>query len=252
MPLLELPTGASLHYEDLRRGKLAPVICVHGLLGTARSQLGAVMDWLGAAGFSVIGLTLRGYGESLPKPRDFPDDFYARDASDLLAFMDALAIPRAHLLGYSDGGEVALAAAGGAPERFVSCLVIGAVGNYSPALRRRFQKVYPGHWITEAEKREHGIADAKRFTGEWVRATTRMIDAGGDISLSAAHKIACPLVIALGDKDDLNPRHLGERFVERAPRARLEIFPCGHAIQDEAFDAFCAMALRHLRAASIG
>ena len=68
-----------------------------GLLGRARDQLGASMDWLHERGFRVIGLTLRGYGDSLPKPRDFPDNFYHRDCCDLLAFMDALQIKRAHL-----------------------------------------------------------------------------------------------------------------------------------------------------------
>lgn len=69
MPFAEISTGARLHYED--HGSGAPVILVHGLLGTARAHLGGVMDWL-SADYRVIGLTLRGYGQSEPKSRDFP------------------------------------------------------------------------------------------------------------------------------------------------------------------------------------
>jgi len=227
-----------------------PVILIHGMLGTARVHLGHVMDWLQEQGFRVIGLTLRGYGESGPKPRDFPDNFYRRDADDLLAFMEALSIERAHLIGYSDGGEVALMAAGRWPGRVASCIAIGAIGNFGPELRPVFQRVYPGDWITDEEKALHGFSDAARFTGEWARAMTRMIDAGGDVSLSLAPNISCPLIIMLGEKDKLNPRHNGERYVAAVPNGRLAMFACGHAVHEEQRDAFYAMTLRHLRAAS--
>ena len=251
MPLLELKTGATLHYEHLRPDiQQPPVILLHGLLGTARSHLGHVMDWLADEGFPVIGLTLRGYGQSLPKPRDFPPDFYHRDSDDLLALMDALHIPKAHLIGYSDGGEVALVAAGKFPARIASCLTIGAVGNFGAELRPVFQRVYPGDWITPAEKAQHGFSDAAQFTRGWVRATTRMIDAGGDISLSLAPQITCPLLLMLGEDDALNPQHYGARFVEKVARGRLAMFPCGHAVQDEARQEFYALTLPHLRAAA--
>lgn len=252
MPLVDLTTGASLHYEDMRRASdQVPVILIHGMLGTARTHLGHVMDWLHHQGFRVLGLTLRGYGKSQPKPRDFPDKFYRRDADDLLAFMDALSIERADLIGYSDGGEVCLIAAGLAPKRIASCIAIGAVGNFSPDLRAQFQRMYPGDWITDEEKALHGFDDAARFTGEWVRAMTRMIDAGGDISLSLAPNITCRLIIMLGEKDKLNPQRNGQRFIAAAPKSRLAMFPCGHAVHDEQRDAFYEMTLAHLRAPSV-
>ena len=248
MPLIEIETGASLHYEDSAPGGAEiPVILIHGMLGTARGQLGHVMDWLATEGFRVIGLTLRGYGQSTPKPRDFPHDFYHRDGEDLLAFMDALGIEKAHLIGYSDGGEVVLVAAGKWPERVASCIAIGAIGSYGPELRGVFQRSYPGDWITDDEKQEHGISDAARFTGAWVRATTRIIDAGGDISLSNAHRIRCPLIIMLGKEDKLNPKAFAERFVARVSSGRLEMFDCGHAVHDQARDEFYRLTWRHLR-----
>lgn len=253
MPKLELSTGASLHFEDMRRNREeTPVILIHGMLGTARSHLGHVMDWFYGEGFDVIGLTLRGYGESSPKPRDFPENFYYRDADDLLAFMDAAAIERAHLIGYSDGGEVALIAAGKFPERVASCIAIGAIGNFGPELRPVFQRMYPGEWITDEEKAMHGFSDAAKFTGEWVRAMTRMIDAGGDVSLSLARHIACPLIIMLGRDDKLNPQHYGQRFIAQAPQGKLAMFDCGHAVHDEMRGEFYEMTLKHLQAASPG
>ncbi|MCB9449824.1 MAG: alpha/beta hydrolase, partial [Anaerolineaceae bacterium] len=89
MPTIDLPTGARLHYEDQGAGD--PVILVHGMLGTPRLHFSRLLDWL-TPHFRVVAPTMRGYGESYPKPRDFPVNFYHRDTDDLLAFLDALKI----------------------------------------------------------------------------------------------------------------------------------------------------------------
>ena len=53
MPLIEIGTGATLHYEDRNpAGDDAPVILIHGMLGTARGHLGHVIDWLSAVWIS--------------------------------------------------------------------------------------------------------------------------------------------------------------------------------------------------------
>lgn len=240
MPFIDLPTGARLHYEDVYRGdspQPETLIAIHGWLGTARSHLGRVIDWL-SADYRVLGPTRRGYGESLPKPRDYPYDFYHRDARDMLAFMDALRIDRAHLMGFSDGGETALVAAGLAPERFLSVAVWGAVGYFGPAMRPVIQRSYPATWLDEETKRQHGITDGDQFVLGWINAVKTMIDRGGDVSLSLAPKIACPLLLMLGYDDLLNPREYGETFARRAPDGRLVMFPCGHAIHDQRWEDF--------------
>jgi valacyclovir hydrolase len=251
MPLIKISTDATLHYEDMRPDSTqTPVILIHGLLGTARGQLGHVMDWLDAQGFRVIGLTLRGYGQSLPKPRDFPPNFYHRDADDLMAFMNALHIEKAHLVGYSDGGEVVLITAGQHPQRVTSCIAIGAVGNFGAELRPVFQRTYPGDWITDAEKQEHGFTDAASFTRGWVRSMTRMVDAGGDVSLSLAPNITCPLIIMLGKEDTLNPRKYGQRYAGQVKQGRVEMFDCGHPVHDEQTERFYQLTLAHLKHAN--
>ena len=180
MPIIETSTGAHLHYTERnpQAGGL-PIVAIHGLLGTAEKDLGNVLDWLGDEGYHVYGLTLRGYGESGPKPRDFPHDFYHRDDKDAIAFLDAMGIEKAHLVGYSDGGETVMTAAGLAPHRVASVIAWGAVGSFGPDLRPVFQRTYPGDWITDEDKAMHGFTDARAFTSEWVRATTMMIDLGG-------------------------------------------------------------------------
>jgi len=244
MPFVDLPTGATFHYED--RGTGAPFLLVHGLVGTAQLHFAEVMPWL-AERYRVLGVSLRGYGESTPKPRDFPVDFYHRDADDLIAFIEALGLPPAHLLGYSDGGEVALVAAGKRPELFRSVLTIGAVGSFAPELRPVVQRTYPGDWMDAETRAVHGIDDPAVFTLGWVRAMTHMIDRGGDVSLSLAGHITCPLLLMLGDEDKLNPEWLGRKLVERTPRGRVQMFPCGHGIHQLLFDDFKVAVAAFLR-----
>jgi valacyclovir hydrolase len=235
MPFVETSTGARLHYEDCGVGE--PVVVLHGLLGTARTQLPQLMDWLSTR-YRVLGPTLRGYGQSAPKPRDFPLDFYHRDARDVIAFIDALHIERAHLLGYSDGGETALVAAGLAPTRFKSVAVWGAVGYYGPAMRQYAQSTYPGTWITEADRRLHGLPDPDTFALSWVTAVRNMIDAGGDISLSLADKMSMPVLMMLGDQDHLNPPDHAQKLLGKMPNGRLRMFHSAHPIHDQDWENF--------------
>lgn len=239
MPFAETATGARLHYEDTAPDRPGiPVIVIHGLLGTARGQLGPAMDWLTEQGYRVIGLTLRGYGQSTPKPRDFPPNFYHHDTDDLIAFMDALNLPKAHLLGFSDGGEVVLIAAGKFPDRCASVMAIGAVGSFGTELRPIFQRTYPGTWITEAEKVEHEIANADAFALAWVHSMMHMLDSGGDISLSLAANVTCPVLIMLGENDTLNPQSYAQKYIARTPKGQVVMFPCGHPVQDQQREAF--------------
>jgi pimeloyl-ACP methyl ester carboxylesterase len=73
-----------------------------------------------AAGYRVIGYDLRGYGDST-----LPDEPFA-PYDDLRAVLDGLGIERAHVLGVSMGGTVALDFALAYPERLASLIVCGS------------------------------------------------------------------------------------------------------------------------------
>lgn len=251
MPFVDLPTGARLHYEHLNpQAGGVPVVCLHGLLGTGRTQLGAVLDWLANEGYEVYAPSLRGYGQSTPKPRDFPYRFYDRDAQDVLAFLSALHLGTVHLFGYSDGGEVALVCAGREPGRFRTVTTVGAVGTMGPDLRPVVMGYRPGsQWITPEECALHGIDNPDAFSAQWVRSTIMLIDSGGDVALSLAPTITAPLLLLLGERDTLNPRRYGEQFIAQVPRGRLQMFPTGHAVHDEAPAAFRKAFAKHLRGA---
>lgn len=252
MPQVHISTGAEIDYEDLNpQASGAPVIALHGMLGTGRLHLGHVIDWLAAEGYRVLAPTLRGYGQSFPKPRDFPMRFYERDAADVLAFLDALDIDYAHIVGYSDGGEIALICAGLQPERFASAASWGAVGYFGPEMRPIAQRMIPGSaWITDDEVKLHQLADKDDFARQWVRATIHMIDNGGDVSVSLAPKITCPVLVMLGKTDRLNPPEYAQRFLKNVSNGSLTLFECGHPVHDEQTTAFRTALSAHLKTAA--
>jgi pimeloyl-ACP methyl ester carboxylesterase len=92
------------HMSYLQAGTGEPVICIHGLGGTKGSFLPTVAAL--ADEYRVIALDLPGFGDS-DKPFAVPyDAAYFADAT--AGFMDELGIDRAHLIGNSMGGRVAL------------------------------------------------------------------------------------------------------------------------------------------------
>lgn len=245
MPFAETSTGARLHYVDTG-GTGEPALLLHGLVGTASRDFGRLIDWLKPS-YRVLGLTLRGYGYSEPKPRMFPPAFYETDARDVIAFLEAVKPGQVHLIGYSDGGEAALVAAGLAPQHFRTVTTIGATG-YLSALSRDRVRVYPGDWITQEEVQLHGIDDRAVFTRQWTESYQGMIDVGGDLSLRNAHRVTCPVLMLLGDRDRLNPAEAAQVYVDRLPQGRLEVIAdCGHGVHDEQWDTFVALLGPHLK-----
>jgi pimeloyl-ACP methyl ester carboxylesterase len=90
--------------STLQAGEGDPVVCVHGLGGTKASFLPTVAAL--ADDYRVIAVDLPGFGDSV-KPIGAPYDapYFARA---VIALLDALGHERAHVVGNSMGGRVAL------------------------------------------------------------------------------------------------------------------------------------------------
>ena len=193
--------------------------------------------------------TRRGYGRSGPKPRTYTRDFYRRDAEDMVAWLDALGVRRAHIVGYSDGGEVAILMPILRPDLVQSVAAWGAVGFFSPELRERVQRNWPPTWVSDETRALDGGSTIEPMVLGWINAMKQIIDSGGNVSLDEADQITCPFLLMLGREDTLNPEHLGRKLVERAPNGRLVMFDCGHPIHREQTEAFRRVLWDHLQAA---
>ena len=108
-----------LHYREQGSGET--LILLHGN-GEDGSYFEHQMSAF-APRFRVIALDTRGHGKS---PRGKAPFTIRQFADDLLEFMDERGIERAHLLGFSDGGNIALVFALAHPERVGKLVLNGA------------------------------------------------------------------------------------------------------------------------------
>jgi len=139
-----------LHYTDEGAGEV--VVLLHGFAVNSdlNWRLTGVLDALSER-FRVVALDLRGHGLS-DKPHA-PEAYGLAMAADVMRLMDHLGIERAHLVGYSLGGFVALKLAALNPARVRSTTLIGAGwespdnGAFLAAIPRLQQHLMQGHSI---------------------------------------------------------------------------------------------------------
>ncbi|XKH61586.1 alpha/beta fold hydrolase [Halomonas sediminis] len=115
-------SALSLHYLDSGEPEgntqnSLPLVVVHGLLGSADNWRSHLKVW--QASRRVIAVDLRNHGRS-PHASGMS---YQEMSGDVLVLLDQLGIEKAHLLGHSMGGKVAISVARLAPQRVASLLV---------------------------------------------------------------------------------------------------------------------------------
>lgn len=253
-----------MHYEWHGRGTGTPVVLVMGLGGDATAwgyQLAAL-----APGHRCLVLDNRGAGRT-----EAPDIPYtiAGMARDLLGLLDALEVPRAHVLGASMGGAIAQEAATQAPERIASlqlhCTWAGPDPYFAAVVQSlRMMRRELGHegfvraflpWVFTPRC----YAERLRFIEQVVQAAVttphpqplrgylRQAEAvlGHDARARLA-AIRCPTLVTVGEDDILTPPRFARELAALILGARFEVLPAGHGYFWEAPEPFNAACLRFL------
>jgi pimeloyl-ACP methyl ester carboxylesterase len=120
--------GVKIHY--VIHGKGEPVVLIHGFAIDIAMQ----WDYPGvtkalARDFRVIALDSRGHGKS-DKPHDVKQ-YGLEMVEDVVRLLDHLKIKKAHVVGYSMGGAIALKLATMHPDRLLS-VTLGGMGLLAP------------------------------------------------------------------------------------------------------------------------
>lgn len=120
----------NLHYEE--KGFGTPLILLHGN-GDTHKYFVNQFDYFSTE-YRVIAIDTRGHGESKRGMMPFTLEQFAKDLKD---FMDSKQIKKAHILGFSDGGNIALIFALNYPQ-YVDKLIINGANLYPTGLKRGF------------------------------------------------------------------------------------------------------------------
>ncbi|MBF6613288.1 MAG: alpha/beta hydrolase [Chloroflexi bacterium] len=242
-------SGSRIYYEEHGTGE--PALVMPGFTEGV-DELDMLVAALSAR-YHVIAAELPGSGSSEPQPRDYTPHFYREDAARMAALLEHLNSGPAHILGFSDGGEVALLMAIDHPEQVRSLVVWGAAGTLGSgdlapmidAIGNIVDTPPPNAygWSNYLKER-YGDDVARATTRSWARASRAILDAGGDISLSRAGEINCPVLIIHGEYDPFCTRDMARELASRIPHAQgIEVADAGHPVHSDRPDWFNKVAL---------
>ena len=199
--------GVQIHY--LVAGQGQPVVLIHGLNASAELNwnLPGVVAEL-AKDHQVIALDLRGHGRS-DKPQG--DDAYGLAVvEDVVRLLDHLHVQRAHVVGYSLGGMVALKLMAEHPERVIS----GTLGGMG--------------WLREGS----GLARIweRMPAREGSRTPPEFVQSIGKLAVTKDELLAIriPVKIIVGDRDPVQRLYVAPLKEIRSDWAIVEIADAGH------------------------
>ncbi|MDD2738459.1 MAG: alpha/beta hydrolase [Methylomonas lenta] len=215
--------GANIKYVAYGSGE--PVLLLHGGLSNKLSWF-SQLPWLVEKGRRVILIDTRGHGESTTGHAALN---YQTFADDTLKVLDKLKIQLTDIIGWSDGGIIALILGLEAPHRVHKIVAISA-------------NFHPSGLITAGDAEQHPNAKLKLLA--WLRAWW---SGAGDRheSLEAQIKhlwrvapqldhadlqaIAAPTLVIAGENDIIDLPHSGE-LAQSLKQGQLEIvLGAGHA-----------------------
>ena len=214
-----------LHYTESGTG--TPLILLHGN-GEDGSYFMRQTEYFSEK-YRVIALDTRGHGKSPRGSEKIP--FTIRQfAEDLHDFMDERKIARAHILGFSDGGNIALVFALKYPEYLEKLILNGA--NLSPSgVRLSIQApIVLGYALVSVVAFfDKKLIRKKEMLGLMVKEP--------HIRPEALRKLAVPTLVIAGTRDMIREKHT-RRIQENIPGSRLCLLEGSHFIANENPEAF--------------
>jgi pimeloyl-ACP methyl ester carboxylesterase len=227
---------------------LPTLVLVHGG-GNDHSAWGLQTRYFAHHGFNVLVPDLPGHGRSggaAPASIEAYGEWLWR-------FLDAAGVDRAHLAGHSMGSLIVLAAAGQAPERTASLVLLGTSDHMQvhPDLLAASAANDPVAWelITDWGFGKPAHKGGHQAPGLWFRGGTRALlrscpddVLGSDLAacnawtgaLDAAANVSCPTLVLSADNDRMTPVRASAGIREAIPGVRMQVLAgTGHMIMVE-------------------
>jgi valacyclovir hydrolase len=250
VPKADIP-GLTMHFE--RCGQGAPLLLIPGALGTGAGDFHAQIEWFAARRFNVVAPDPRGYGQSRPPQREYPPDFYHRDATDMFALMSALGHEQFSVIGWSDGANIGTIMAATRPERVSRLVVFGGQSFLTAEEITAFNDIRKiSAWSPRAAEAMRAVYgdELDELWDRYVDGQEALFAAGGDLYAGLLAKVRCPTLVLHGAKDPLVPGLHPEAIHRGIAGSRLHTFPEGkHNIHIRYADEFNALALAFLTVA---
>jgi pimeloyl-ACP methyl ester carboxylesterase/membrane protein DedA with SNARE-associated domain len=228
----EAPGGRPVRvaYRDLpgAREDAPVVLLLHGNPGRGR-DLEPLAERL--RGLRVLVPDLPGFGASTPRLRDYGIEAQARR---MLAFLDALGVERAHGVGFSLGGGVAIELGALAPERMASAVLLASIGAEEFELlgTHALNRLVHTLQLVAVEALEEGVPhfgglDHWPFDEAYARA---FFDTDQSRLRAILAGWSRPLLIVHGARDLLVPAAAAREHARLVPQSELVVLGGGHLL----------------------
>jgi pimeloyl-ACP methyl ester carboxylesterase len=209
--------GIKIWYAEFGHG--APLILLHGGLANA-NHWGNQVSVL-AKRYRVIVMDSRGHGRSTRNGEPFGYDLMA---SDVIALMDFLKIPKAAIVGWSDGAILGLDIAINHPDRLRRLFAFAA--NSDPSgVKDVSQSPLFTSLIGRAEKEYERLSPRPDQYKTLLDEITKMWAAQPNFTAEQLQSITVRVWIVDGDHDEAIKRENTELMARKIPGARLLIQP---------------------------
>lgn len=221
----------SYYYIDTGNGE--PLVLLGGTIGTAKSDFSNQIESF-CTDYRVIAPERRGYGHTRPPNRDYPDDFYQRDAKDMAAFIKALNLGPATVFGWSEGADVALCLGALYPEAVSRLVVWGGLAEVTADdieifEARRDVSLWPVK-VCDALTEAYGETYWQTTWWKWCDVMVRLYGQGGDVRLAPIEQISCATLVIHGTEDPLVRKNHAVTIHNRIQGSVLKIMDgCGHS-----------------------
>lgn len=210
--------GARIWYAS--HGSGTAVILLHGGLGHS-GNWGYQVPALLAAGHRVVIIDSRGHGRSTRDARPYK---YELMASDVLAVMDALALERAAIVGWSDGACVAMVLGMVAPQRVAGVFFFGC--NMDPSGTKEFVATPVIDRCFSRHRQDYARLSATPDEFDaFVAAVSDMMKTEPNYFADDLARISVPVVIAQSEHDEFITREHAEYLAGAIPGAELNVLP---------------------------
>ena len=185
--------------------------------------------------YQVIALETRGHGQS---PRGTAPFTLEQFAEDLKAFLDSREIRRCHLLGFSDGANIALLFALKYPE-YVEKLVLNGADLSPSGVKLSIQApIVLGWGLLQVIRRLD-----KRAQPKW--ELLDLMTTQPHIKPERLSALTMPVLVIAGDRDMIRERHTW-LIARSIPNSRLSILPGDHFVARRNWQAFNPVVLDFL------
>ena len=196
-----------------------PVILLHGGLANANywgNQVKALQSR-----YRIIVMDSRGHGRS---SRDDKSYGYDLMASDVLALMDFLKIPKAAIVGWSDGAIIGLDIALNHPERLTKLFAFAANSDPSGVSDITSSPVFNA-FIARAEKEYETLSPTPTEYQSFLAQVQKMWETQPNWTADDLGRIAVPVWIVDADHDEAIKRENIEFMAANVPNAGLLLQP---------------------------